>query len=263
MRNRYAGPRLRPRIRPGRARRQPRQALSYNCSPSFNWKKNLDDKTIAKFQDELGARLQVPVHHPGRHPHQLVQYLPVRPRLRRGEGEALREHGAGTRVRRPRPGLHLRLAPAGSRRRLLRRRDHRHPGRLKSASRLSPAPPKKSSSTNKIQICTTPQRPAGAHQAPAFSWANGGLQAGSRGWTSQPVRISGLPRRRGASKGGTAGSAARPAREQGERRRRGNRDGSGLYPDEALNANSLQTDRVSTSPCRAPARSSARLRVAL
>jgi isocitrate lyase len=29
--------------------------LAYNCSPSFNWKKNLDDKTIAKFQRELGA----------------------------------------------------------------------------------------------------------------------------------------------------------------------------------------------------------------
>jgi isocitrate lyase len=28
--------------------------LAYNCSPSFNWKKNLDDATIAKFQVELG-----------------------------------------------------------------------------------------------------------------------------------------------------------------------------------------------------------------
>ncbi|ATZ96057.1 isocitrate lyase [Dickeya fangzhongdai] len=27
--------------------------LAYNCSPSFNWKKNLDDRTIARFQDEL------------------------------------------------------------------------------------------------------------------------------------------------------------------------------------------------------------------
>lgn len=33
----------------------PGQLLSYNCSPSFNWKKNLDDVTIAKFQDELSA----------------------------------------------------------------------------------------------------------------------------------------------------------------------------------------------------------------
>lgn len=28
--------------------------LAYNCSPSFNWKKKLDDETIAKFQQELG-----------------------------------------------------------------------------------------------------------------------------------------------------------------------------------------------------------------
>jgi isocitrate lyase len=33
----------------------PDQVLAYNCSPSFNWKKNLDDATIAKFQAELSA----------------------------------------------------------------------------------------------------------------------------------------------------------------------------------------------------------------
>ncbi len=33
----------------------PGKMLAYNCSPSFNWKKNLDDATIAKFQTELGA----------------------------------------------------------------------------------------------------------------------------------------------------------------------------------------------------------------
>ena len=33
----------------------PGKLLAYNCSPSFNWKKNLDDTTIAKFQRELGA----------------------------------------------------------------------------------------------------------------------------------------------------------------------------------------------------------------
>jgi len=33
----------------------PDQMLSYNCSPSFNWKANLDDATIAKFQTELAA----------------------------------------------------------------------------------------------------------------------------------------------------------------------------------------------------------------
>ncbi|GIN87951.1 isocitrate lyase [Heyndrickxia sporothermodurans] len=32
----------------------PGKLLAYNCSPSFNWKKKLDEKTIAKFQQELG-----------------------------------------------------------------------------------------------------------------------------------------------------------------------------------------------------------------
>jgi isocitrate lyase len=39
----------------GVLREFPNKMLSYNCSPSFNWKKNLDDATIAKFQRELGA----------------------------------------------------------------------------------------------------------------------------------------------------------------------------------------------------------------
>jgi len=33
----------------------PGKMLAYNCSPSFNWKKNLDDATIARFQIELAA----------------------------------------------------------------------------------------------------------------------------------------------------------------------------------------------------------------
>jgi isocitrate lyase len=33
----------------------PEKLLAYNCSPSFNWKGTLDDKTIARFQRELGA----------------------------------------------------------------------------------------------------------------------------------------------------------------------------------------------------------------
>ncbi len=33
----------------------PGKMLAYNCSPSFNWKKNLDDATIARFQRELAA----------------------------------------------------------------------------------------------------------------------------------------------------------------------------------------------------------------
>ena len=33
----------------------PSKMLAYNCSPSFNWEKNLDEATIARFQRELGA----------------------------------------------------------------------------------------------------------------------------------------------------------------------------------------------------------------
>jgi len=33
----------------------PDQLLAYNCSPSFNWRKHLDDATIARFQTELAA----------------------------------------------------------------------------------------------------------------------------------------------------------------------------------------------------------------
>ena len=33
----------------------PEQLLAYNCSPSFNWKKNLNDSEIASFQDEIAA----------------------------------------------------------------------------------------------------------------------------------------------------------------------------------------------------------------
>ena len=33
----------------------PGKLLAYNCSPSFNWRKNLDNGTIARFQRELGA----------------------------------------------------------------------------------------------------------------------------------------------------------------------------------------------------------------
>ena len=33
----------------------PGKLLAYNCSPSFNWRRQLDDQTIARFQKELGA----------------------------------------------------------------------------------------------------------------------------------------------------------------------------------------------------------------
>ena len=43
------------RFAEGIRRQYPDKMLAYNCSPSFNWKKNLDDATIARFQRELGA----------------------------------------------------------------------------------------------------------------------------------------------------------------------------------------------------------------
>jgi isocitrate lyase len=39
----------------GIRKKYPEKMLAYNCSPSFNWKRNLDDATIARFQRELGA----------------------------------------------------------------------------------------------------------------------------------------------------------------------------------------------------------------
>ena len=43
------------RFAEGIQKKFPGKMLAYNCSPSFNWKKNLDDATIARFQRELGA----------------------------------------------------------------------------------------------------------------------------------------------------------------------------------------------------------------
>ena len=43
------------RFAEGVQRKFPGKMLAYNCSPSFNWKRNIDDATIAKFQRELGA----------------------------------------------------------------------------------------------------------------------------------------------------------------------------------------------------------------
>ncbi len=98
----------------------PDQMLSYNCSPSFNWRRHLDDATIAKFQRELGVDgLQVPVHHAGRLPR--AELLDVRAghRLRRrGHARLRRTAGEGVRGRGGR--LHRDPAPARGRHRLLR-----------------------------------------------------------------------------------------------------------------------------------------------
>jgi len=43
------------RFAEGIHRHFPNKMLAYNCSPSFNWRKNLDADTISRFQRELGA----------------------------------------------------------------------------------------------------------------------------------------------------------------------------------------------------------------
>ncbi len=80
----------------------PGKLLAYNCSPSFNWKKNLDDATIAKFQSELGAmgyKFQF-ITLAGFHS---LNYVDVQPgaRLRPQQHDGLRR-AAGGRVRRRR-----------------------------------------------------------------------------------------------------------------------------------------------------------------
>ena len=55
MRDRGAGHRRGAAVRRGHPSKFPGKLLAYNCSPSFNWKKKLDEATIARFQRELGA----------------------------------------------------------------------------------------------------------------------------------------------------------------------------------------------------------------
>ena len=103
--------------------------LAYNCSPTFNWKKNLDDATIAKFQRELGAmgyKYQF-ITLAGIHSMWYIMYDLSQDYVRRGMTayvEKVQEPEFAARDR-----LHLREPPAGSRHRLLRRSHHRDPGR--------------------------------------------------------------------------------------------------------------------------------------
>jgi isocitrate lyase len=76
VRDRHAGSRFAREFAEAVQAKLPGKLLAYNCSPSFNWKKNLDDKTIAKFQRRTRRDgLQVPVHHPGRHPQHVVPHV--------------------------------------------------------------------------------------------------------------------------------------------------------------------------------------------
>jgi len=55
VRDRQARPREAKHFAEGIRKKFPGKLLAYNCSPSFNWKRKLDDASIAKFQRELGA----------------------------------------------------------------------------------------------------------------------------------------------------------------------------------------------------------------
>ena len=107
----------------------PDQMLAYNCSPSFNWKANLDDATIAKFPARTsGHGLQVPVHHLGRHPQHVVQHVRLEPRLCGSADVGLRG-SAGEGVRRDQRRVLVRQPPAGGWNGLLRPGCGSHPGR--------------------------------------------------------------------------------------------------------------------------------------
>jgi isocitrate lyase len=61
----------------------PDQLLAYNCSPSFNWKKNLDDATDCEVPGRaLSDGLQVSVHYSGWHPQHVAQHVRTRAQLR-------------------------------------------------------------------------------------------------------------------------------------------------------------------------------------
>ena len=79
--------------------RFPGKLLAYNCSPSFNWKRHLDDeRDRALPRDARRARLPLPVHHPRRLP--LAERGDVRARARlRERRDARLRRAAGARVR--------------------------------------------------------------------------------------------------------------------------------------------------------------------
>ena len=100
----------------------PGKLLSYNCSPSFNWKKNLDDATIAKFQRELGSygyKFQF-ITLAGFHALNYGMFNLAHGYARR-QMSAFVELQEG--IRRRRAGLHRGQAPARGWHRLLRCRD--------------------------------------------------------------------------------------------------------------------------------------------
>ena len=116
----------------------PGKLLAYNCSPSFNWKRKLDDAQIAKFQRELGAMgyafqfITLAGFHAlnysmfelarGYKAHQMSAYVePAAGGVRRRDAR-LHRHQASARGRR---GLLRRGHAGGERRHLLDHRTHR------------------------------------------------------------------------------------------------------------------------------------------
>jgi hypothetical protein len=125
----------------------PGKLLAYNCSPSFNWKKNLDDATIAKFQKEIasyGYKFQF-ITLAGFHALNYGMFDLAHGYARRQMSAfvELQEEG----VRRRRPWLHRGQAPARGRHRLLRCDHPDHPGRQVLDRGAEGLAPRKSSST--------------------------------------------------------------------------------------------------------------------
>ena len=130
VRDLEAGPGAGEEIRRGVRRHHPGKLLAYNCSPSFNWKKNLDDATIASFQRELGAmgyKFQF-ITLAGFHQLNFGMFELARGYQAPPDGGLF--GAAGGRVRGGGQRLHRDQAPARGRHRLFRRRldgDHRRP----------------------------------------------------------------------------------------------------------------------------------------
>ena len=124
----------------------PGKLLAYNCSPSFNWKKNLDDATIASFQKRtaaMGYKFQF-ITLAGFHALNYGMFDLAHGYARRQMSAFVELQEA--RIRRRRPRLHRGQAPARSRYRLFRRGDPDHPGRADLDRGPARAPPRKSSS---------------------------------------------------------------------------------------------------------------------
>jgi isocitrate lyase len=106
-------------------REHPNKMLAYNCSPSFNWKKHLDDATIAQVPARArGDGLPLPVRHAGRLPQPQLLDVRARPGLLDRRHGGVFEAPAG-RVRRGVPRVHGDAAPARGRHRATSTRSRR------------------------------------------------------------------------------------------------------------------------------------------